>query len=298
MLKQGYTFQSLSFSDGTPDKVTENRGMVTTYPNGAGPNGVTAEGTMSMTYTFSDADDPTANRTVYVTYKPEQYTFDIVYYVLDPGSSNPHGVLVRETGFAGGFYSYDSPTLPIPAYITAGADQGNLNGPYGPQVNGFGLEPDYENNVWKDSDGLDTVKKADGTVVVTPHLVITYTPKTMSVTANYVLVNSKGEAVTDTAGNPVFVSGNAVTTGAMGNAVTDKNWFGVTTAGNVDKKAPVTQLDKKIPGYVLQNAGGKWSSSALTFDFDAGTIAVDAEGTPFWMRMDLWFIRLQSQMAS
>ncbi|MCT0956321.1 hypothetical protein EFL64_00470 [Weissella cibaria] len=215
MLKQGYTFQSVSFSDGTPDEVTENRGMVTTYPNGAGPNGVTAEGTTSMTYTFSDADDPTANRTVYVTYKPEQYTFDIVYYVLDPSADNPHGVLVRETGFAGGFYSYDSPTLPLPAYIT-----------------------------------------------------------------NYVLVNSKGERVTDATGNPVFVSGNAVTTGAMGNAVTDKNWYSVTTAGNVDKDEPVTQLNKNIPGYVLQNADGTWTSTALTFDFDAGTIAVDANGNP------------------
>ncbi|UOX37359.1 mucin-binding protein [Weissella cibaria] len=215
MLKQGYTFQSVSFSDGTPDEVTENRGMVTTYPNGAGPNGVTAEGTTSMTYTFSDADDPTANRTAYVTYKPEQYTFDIVYYVLDPSADNPHGVLVRETGFAGGFYSYDSPTLPLPAYIT-----------------------------------------------------------------NYVLVNSKGERVTDATGNPVFVSGNAVTTGAMGNAVTDKNWYSVTTAGNVDKDEPVTQLNKNIPGYVLQNADGTWTSTALTFDFDAGTIAVDANGNP------------------
>lgn len=281
MLKQGYTFQSVSFSDGTPDEVTENRDMVTTYPNGAGPNGVTAEGTTSMTYTFSDADDPTANRTVYVTYKPEQYTFDIVYYVLDPSADNPHGVLVRETGFAGGFYSYDSPTLPLPAYITAGADQGNLNGPYGPQVNGFGLKANYENNTWEALDDLDTFKDpVTGQLIPKPHLRITYTPKTMTVTANYVLVNSKGERVTDATGNPVFVSGNAVTTGAMGNAVTDKNWYSVTTAGNVDKDEPVTQLNKNIPGYVLQNADGTWTSTALTFDFDAGTIAVDANGNP------------------
>ncbi|MBZ5941443.1 KxYKxGKxW signal peptide domain-containing protein [Weissella cibaria] len=281
MLKQGYTFQSVSFSDGTPDEAIENRGMVTTYPNGAGPNGETAEGTTSMTYTFSDADDPAAGRTVYVTYKPEQYTFDIVYYVLDPGADNPHGVLVRETGFAGGFYSYDSPTLPLPAYITAGADQGNLNGPYGPQVNGFGLKANYENNTWEALDNLDTFKDpVTGKLIPKPHLRITYTPKTMTVTANYVLVNSKGERVTDASGNPVFVSGNAVTTGAMGNAVTDKGWYGITTAGNVDKTAPVTQLDKQIKGYVLQNANGTWTSSALTFDFDAGTILVDADGNP------------------
>ncbi|WP_371319398.1 mucin-binding protein [Weissella cibaria] len=281
MLKQGYTFQSVSFSDGTPDEAIENRGMVTTYPNGAGPNGETAEGTTSMTYTFSDADDPAAGRTVYVTYKPEQYTFDIVYYVLDPGADNPHGVLVRETGFAGGFYSYDSPTLPLPAYITAGADQGNLNGPYGPQVNGFGLKANYENNTWEALDNLDTFKDpVTGKLIPKPHLRITYTPKTMTVTANYVLVNSKGERVTDASGNPVFVSGNAVTTGAMGNAVTDKGWYGITTAGNVDKTAPVTQLDKRIKGYVLQNANGTWTSSALTFDFDAGTILVDADGNP------------------
>ncbi|MHB9627584.1 mucin-binding protein [Weissella cibaria] len=281
MLKQGYTFQSVSFSDGTPDEAIENRGMVTTYPNGAGPNGETAEGTTSMTYTFSDADDPAAGRTVYVTYKPEQYTFDIVYYVLDPGADNPHGVLVRETGFAGGFYSYDSPTLPLPAYITAGADQGNLNGPYGPQVNGFGLKANYENNTWEALDNLDTFKDpVTGKLIPKPHLRITYTPKTMTVTANYVLVNSKGERVTDASGNPVFVSGNAVTTGAMGNAVTDKGWYGITTAGNVDKTAPVTQLDKQIKGYVLQNADGTWTSSALTFDFDAGTILVDADGNP------------------
>lgn len=279
MLKQGYTFQSVSFSDGTPDEAIENRGMVTTYPNGAGPNGETVEGTTSMTYTFSDADDPAAGRTVYVTYKPEQYTFDIVYYVLDPGADNPHGVLVRETGFAGGFYSYDSPTLPLPAYITAGADQGNLNGPYGPQVNGFGLKANYENNTWEALDNLDTFKDpVTGKLIPKPHLRITYTPKTMTVTANYVLVNSKGERVTDASGNPVFVSGNAVTTGAMGNAVTDKGWYGITTAGNVDKTAPVTQLDKQIKGYVLQNANGTWTSSALTFDFDAGTILVDADG--------------------
>ena len=281
MLKQGYTFQSVSFSDGVPDEAIENRGMVTTYPNGAGPNGETAEGTTSMTYTFSDADDPAAGRTVYVTYKPEQYTFDIVYYVLDPGADNPHGVLVRETGFAGGFYSYDSPTLPLPAYITAGADQGNLNGPYGPQVNGFGLKANYENNTWEALDNLDTFKDpVTGKLIPKPHLRITYTPKTMTVTANYVLVNSKGERVTDASGNPVFVSGNAVTTGAMGNAVTDKGWYGITTAGNVDKTAPVTQLDKQIKGYVLQNANGTWTSSALTFDFDAGTILVDADGNP------------------
>ncbi|WP_343109423.1 mucin-binding protein [Weissella cibaria] len=281
MLKQGYTFQSVSFSDGTPDEAIENRGMVTTYPNGAGPNGETVEGTTSMTYTFSDADDPAAGRTVYVTYKPEQYTFDIVYYVLDPGADNPHGVLVRETGFAGGFYSYDSPTLPLPAYITAGADQGNLNGPYGPQVNGFGLKANYENNTWEALDNLDTFKDpVTGKLIPKPHLRITYTPKTMTVTANYVLVNSKGERVTDASGNPVFVSGNAVTTGAMGNAVTDKGWYGITTAGNVDKTAPVTQLDKQIKGYVLQNANGTWTSSALTFDFDAGTILVDADGNP------------------
>ena len=281
MLKQGYTFQSVSFSDGTPDEAIENRGMVTTYPNGAGPNGETVEGTTSMTYTFSDADDPAAGRTVYVTYKPEQYTFDIVYYVLDPGADNPQGVLVRETGFAGGFYSYDSPTLPLPAYITAGADQGNLNGPYGPQVNGFGLKANYENNTWEALDNLDTFKDpVTGKLIPKPHLRITYTPKTMTVTANYVLVNSKGERVTDASGNPVFVSGNAVTTGAMGNAVTDKGWYGITTAGNVDKTAPVTQLDKQIKGYVLQNANGTWTSSALTFDFDAGTILVDADGNP------------------
>ncbi|MBU7544891.1 mucin-binding protein [Weissella cibaria] len=201
--------------------------------------------------------------------------------MLDPSADNPHGVLVRETGLAGGFYSYDSPTLPLPAYITAGADQGNLNGPYGPQVNGFGLKANYENNTWEALDDLDTFKDpVTGQLIPKPHLRITYTPKTMTVTANYVLVNSKGERVTDATGNPVFVSGNAVTTGAIGNAVTDKNWYSVTTAGNVDKDEPVTQLNKNIPGYVLQNADGTWTSTALTFDFDAGTIAVDANGNP------------------
>ncbi|MBJ7679595.1 KxYKxGKxW signal peptide domain-containing protein [Weissella confusa] len=292
MLNQGYYFDSVTFSNGEPDEEKINTGLVVTYPNGSGVPATTnsdgsvtpavgtgqvdKNGTQSITYTFSEQDEVDNNRTVYVTYKPEQYSFDIVYLVVDPSTDNPHGVLVKETGFAGGFYSYDSPTLPIPAYITAGADQGNLNGPYGPQVNGFNRQWDASLNDgaggWTASDNLDN----------DAHLVITYTPKTMSVTANYVLVNADGEKVTDADGNPVFISGNAVKTGPMGNAITTDGWHDVLTNGNVDTKSQVTQLAKTVPGYRLQNADGTWTSTALTFDFDAGTIKRDEKGNPVY----------------
>ncbi|MEE0002052.1 MAG: hypothetical protein UFS73_05355 [Weissella confusa] len=285
LAKQGYTFDdtlsgAITWSDGKTETGVDTLGDVTTYPNGAGPDGITKQGAISKTYTFDENDTQDTARTVYVTYRPEKYVFDIVYLVVD-STGNHHDVLVQESGYAGGFYSYNSPTLPLPAYITAGADQGNLNGPYGPQVNGFGLAWDATDGKWTDPDGLDTLRdEHDNVISVKPHLVIRYTPKTMSVTANYVLVDKNGNPVKGVVdpSKPaegdnladVYVHGNAVSTGAMGNAIVeDKDWYAVDTNGTVDKTKEITNIEESIKGYKLVNAGGDWTSSALTFDFDA-----------------------------
>lgn len=285
LAKQGYTFDdtlsgAITWSDGKTETGVDTLGDVTTYPNGAGPDGITKQGAISKTYTFDENDTQDTARTVYVTYRPEKYVFDIVYLVVD-STGNHHDVLVQESGYAGGFYSYNSPTLPLPAYITAGADQGNLNGPYGPQVNGFGLVWDATAGKWTDPDGLDTLRdEHDNVISVKPHLVIRYTPKTMSVTANYVLVDKNGNPVKGVVdpSKPaegdnladVYVHGNAVSTGAMGNAIVeDKDWYAVDTNGTVDKTKEITNIEESIKGYKLVNAGGDWTSSALTFDFDA-----------------------------
>lgn len=130
---------------------------------------------------------------------------------------------------------------------------------------------------------MDTLRDDNGKgkiISVKPHLVIRYTPKTMSVTANYVLVDKNGnpvKGVVDPSKEPtgdnlanVYVHGNAVSTGAMGNAIVeDKDWYAVDTNGTVEKTKEITNIEESIKGYKLVNAGGDWTSSALTFDFDA-----------------------------
>ncbi|TGE79908.1 mucin-binding protein [Weissella confusa] len=280
LAKQGYYFSDVTWSEGSAKKTSQTTGNVTTFPNGSGPNGQTdPNGVTSETYAFNEEDTQSTARTVYVTYKPEKYVFDIVYLVVD--TQGNHGVLVQETGYAGGFYSYDSPTLPLPAYITAGADQGNLNGPYGPQVNGFGLEWDEAEGKWTDPLHYDTLYDEHGNIVsVRPHLIIRYTPRQMSVTANYILVDKNGNPVkgkinpdggdSDANLTNVFLHENVVSTGDMGSAIsTTEGWHPVDISGNVEKNKTVSDIEEEIKGYKLVNAGGDWTSTALTFDFDA-----------------------------
>ena len=166
--------------------------------------------------------------------------------------------MIHEAGIAGTFYSYDTPVLPQPEDIMDHADQANLNGPYGPQVNGFGLGTF--------ADGDECVAIAEGTNSDKAHLIVTYTAQKMSVTANYVLVDKNGKPVTDENGNKVFLANNAVSLGNIGSAV-DLGTFkqvqsnGSTSTENlsVDKAVPT------IPGYVLTNKDGVWESDPLRY---------------------------------
>ena len=274
MLEQGYYFYSADFGEGnTPDTETDELGSVTTYPDGTGPKGKTDDqGVVAKHYTFSDDDDPDNGRTLYVTYRPEMYQFDIVYLVQDPDKPNepPTGILTHEVGFAGGFYSFKVPTLPIPAYTTAGADQGNLNGPYGPKVNGFGLiENDANNSYDPDPQFNELLGGSNGTQQA-PHLVVRYTPNRMTVTANYVLVNDKGQVVQSKTSNGMvdtYLSTNMVTTGDMGAEVVG-DWRSVGLDGTISATSQASAV-KNFDGYKLVDKEGVWSSTPLTFDFDA-----------------------------
>ncbi|MCC6121877.1 KxYKxGKxW signal peptide domain-containing protein [Weissella cibaria] len=274
MLEQGYYFYSADFGEGnTPDAETDELGSVTTYPDGTGPKGKTDDqGVVAKHYTFSDDDDPDNGRTLYVTYRPEMYQFDIVYLVQDPDKPNepPTGILTHEVGFAGGFYSFKVPTLPIPAYTTAGADQGNLNGPYGPKVNGFGLiENDANNSYDPDPQFNELLGGSNGTQQA-PHLVVRYTPNRMTVTANYVLVNDKGQVVQSKTSNGMvdtYLSTNMVTTGDMGAEVVG-DWRSVGLDGTISATSQASAV-KNFDGYKLVDKEGVWSSTPLTFDFDA-----------------------------
>ena len=274
MLEQGYYFYSADFGEGnTPDTETDELGSVTTYPDGTGPKGKTDDqGVVAKRYTFSDDDDPDNGRTLYVTYRPEMYQFDIVYLVQDPDKPNepPTGILTHEVGFAGGFYSFKVPTLPIPAYTTAGADQGNLNGPYGPKVNGFGLiENDANNSYDPDPQFNELLGGSNGTQQA-PHLVVRYTPNRMTVTANYVLVNDKGQVVQSKTSNGMvdtYLSTNMVTTGDMGAEVVG-DWRSVGLDGTISATSQASAV-KNFDGYKLVDKEGVWSSTPLTFDFDA-----------------------------
>ncbi|QDG80650.1 mucin-binding protein [Weissella cibaria] len=274
MLEQGYYFYSADFGEGnTPDTETDELGSVTTYPDGTGPKGNTDDqGVVAKHYTFSDDDDPDNGRTLYVTYRPEMYQFDIVYLVQDPDKPNepPTGILTHEVGFAGGFYSFKVPTLPIPAYTTAGADQGNLNGPYGPKVNGFGLiENDANNSYDPDPQFNELLGGSNGTQQA-PHLVVRYTPNRMTVTANYVLVNDKGQVVQSKTSNGMvdtYLSTNMVTTGDMGAEVVG-DWRSVGLDGTISATSQASAV-KNFDGYKLVDKEGVWTSTPLTFDFDA-----------------------------
>ncbi|MBJ7648572.1 lectin-like domain-containing protein [Weissella confusa] len=272
MLEQGYKNPKVTLADGTELTSTEDElGSVTTYPAGSGPNGITNEnGVVKKHYTFTEEDDPENGRTIYVTYEPEMYQFDIVYLVQDPNNPDkkPKGILTHEVGFAGGFYSFKVPTLPLPAYATAGADQGNLNGPYGPKVNGFGLTENLADNTYEGESTFDDLLGA-GTKQ-TPHLVVNYLAKKMTVTANYVLVNAQGQTVqanTDSGLVDVYLHTNMVTTGDVLKPA--EGWQNVSLDGKIDTTTTSDSAELNLEGYKVVNPDGKWTSTALTFDFDA-----------------------------
>lgn len=279
LLNQGYEFGSVDYQStstngkaitvtnatqtgvdaGTANDITYTYFPDTYYEKTGSPKGTTVTKSIVNQLAFSENDYADNDATVYVTYKPILYNFDIVYVVKDAdGHATGSGVLIHEAGIAGTFYSYDTPVLPQPEYIMDHADQANLNGPYGPQVNGFGLGTS--------ADGDEYVAIADGTNSDKAHLIVTYTAQKMSVTANYVLVDKNGKPVTDENGNKVFLANNAVSLGNIGSAV-DLGTFkqvqsnGSTSTENlsVDKAVPT------IPGYVLTNKDGVWESGPLRY---------------------------------
>ncbi|SJX67713.1 hypothetical protein FM131_01900 [Weissella confusa] len=282
LLNQGYEFDSVEYQStstngqevkvgtetqngadaGTANSITYKYFPDTYYAdaaNPASPKGTTVTKSIVNQLTFSENDYEDNNATVYVTYKPILYNFDIVYVVRNSdGSAQNSGVLIHEAGIAGTFYSYDTPVLPQPEYIMDHADQANLNGPYGPQVNGFGLGVS--------ADGNQYVTVDDGTGRTQAHLIVTYTAQDMSVTANYVLVDANGNPVTDANGNKVFLANNAVSLGEIGKDVNSATFYQVEKDGS-KTETPLTQeqVVPDIPGYVIRDKNGVWQSEPLRY---------------------------------
>ena len=92
----------------------------------------------------------------------------------------------------------------------------------------------------------------------------------MTVTANYVLVNDKGQVVQSKTSNGMvdtYLSTNMVTTGDMGAEVVG-DWRSVGLDGTISATSQASAV-KNFDGYKLVDKEGVWSSTPLTFDFDA-----------------------------